>query len=99
MEWVKHDGKVRATVISEITANAIDFEDMDDHVWVVLINNRGSSLFCFGIAQNDDGWHTKMIAEDVGPDVYDCPRRLLDLSVTRNEQWRAQVMRHQGYQA
>lgn len=92
MEWVANKLNLRSRVLDEITEGALDFEDMGDHAWVVRINNKGTSLMCYGIQQAEGTWYTKLIPEDVGPDVYDCPRRLLDMAVPRNIEWRRHIM-------
>jgi len=95
MEWVKHHpGKTRSQVISELTHEALLVNDQDDHIWIVKMNNRGTSLICFAVGKVDGIWHHKMIAEDIGPDIYDCPLEMLDMTVPRNEEWRQRVRRH-----
>lgn len=95
MEWVKHHpGKTRGQVISELTHEALLVNDRNDHIWVVRMNNRGTSLICFAVGKVDGIWHHKMISEDVGPDVYDCPLEMLDMTVPRNEEWRQKVRRY-----
>lgn len=93
MEWIDHELKTRSVVLSEITKDCVVFEDMEDHVWVVRINNKGPSLFCYGIGKVDGRWHTKMIPEELGPDVFDCPRNFLEMTVSKNIEWRNTVER------
>ena len=94
LEWVKFQGRTKLQIIEdEVNRDAVSYADMGDHVWVAKLNNRGTNLLCYGFARDDQNeWNVKLIPEDVGPDVYDCPITLLDMCVTRNVDWRAKVV-------
>lgn len=101
LQWTSIPGKTKYQIMEDhILPEAIDHKDMGDHIWVAKLNNRGTSLFCYATARGDDGhWQVKQIPEDIGPDVYDCPIRLLEACVSRNPQWRQKVVEFHREQA
>lgn len=102
LEWIPMPGLGRDQVLQEIIKDAVEHSDHGDHVWTVQINNRGASLFCYGLqlglyeAQGKEGnvWYVKRIPEDNEPDVYDCPITLLEATVSRSDTWRKRVIQH-----
>ena len=92
-DWIKEENKTKTQLMEEVfLVDAIDHKDMGTHVWVAKLNNRGTSLVCYATGKVDGIWHHKLITEDIGPDVYDCPLGLLEMCVTRNIPWRTKVM-------
>ena len=97
--WIPCPGMSRDEIIADIRKDSVAIADKGDHLWVVVINNLGPCLFCFGIAAGKDEsksppevcYVVKRIPETVGPDVYDCPMELLDSSRPVNETWREQA--------
>lgn len=97
--WMPCPGMSRDGVVAEIRKDCVSLVDRGDHLWAVIVNNKGPCLFCFGIGEGVDSRRSppetvvivKRIPEDVGPDVYDCPIELLEAARPTNETWRERV--------
>lgn len=92
MNWIKAETDRDTLMTNVITKETVEHLDCKTHVWVVRMNNRGTSLLCYATAHDENSqWYYKIIPEDVGPDVFDCPLEFLDMCVPRNFPWREEV--------
>jgi hypothetical protein len=97
LEWIAMPGLTRERIIEDITRDAVAHRDMGTHVWVAMINNLGSMLYCFAVqlgAFDHHGrevgvYYVKRIPEAAGPDVYDCPQEIMEMCRITNPEWRA----------
>ena len=99
LEWIPFPGFTRERIVEELTRECVASKDCGDHVWVAVINNLGTILFCYGLQvgaykhfdREINVYYVKRIPESVGPDVYDCPDEILDMCRIQNAQWREQL--------
>lgn len=104
LTWIPLPGFDRKKVLDEIVEGAVAHVDCGNHVWTAEIEHRGTLLYCYGLqigeydhmGEKINIYYVKKIPESVGPDVFDCPKDMLEMCVSKNAKWREDVIKHRG---
>jgi hypothetical protein len=96
MSWDRVPGASKSDVVAQLIERykPIDHEFVanENVLWAVAEDEIcGTQIWCFPLAEFDDGWSYTEVPECLGPLRFSCPLRFLNLVPIASRAWRKRV--------